>query len=796
MRTIHAAVLAVTTLGVCACTLQGVPDEGEADLGETIAELSVTGPTPVGDVTVVVPAEAAPVLGPRADWRPVPGLSGAIQSAARANLTVTVTAEMFGTAGAYVRPRVDGQPLGLEPLFVAGAQVHDDVRSFTFVVPTVAAGQHTVEIEWRPLIQGARPQMRDRSLTMHSAAAGSGTGRLAVADSSGGGIVFVSPFFYQAVPGATTSITTAQSGPLAITFSGDVLVAEGRLFAQAVVDGVVVSDVLFLDAGFPTRDSHSYTFVTPSVSAGLHRVEIRARVEGGVALFLGRSVAVASAPGFTAAGGMVATGLQAPPTPITSTSYVDVPSMATIVSTAAGASTVVIDAGGEVLVRGGRLFLRALVDGVPAQPGNVTFLQRETRFRAQSFAFAVDNLPPGRHTIGIQAAVDPNTTALIADRFLRVHHARRSGAAFVRPYEAMRPKSRVFQTLVICFDPVRPGHPRPTKQQLMDMFEGTDSGKSMRGWWAESSGERLTAGTVQYRGCEDTGWYPPPPGREGTWYWDNGQFNLMWQDALRAADPTFDFHAYDTDRDNAISPDELLVAIVRPQAVQDGTTRGTSVALDGNPTPLGVHVSDLYLSADPARRTANVGVICHELAHSFIGGQDLYAPCPPETNAGSFSIMSAYGNATHLDPLHKLKSGFVTPDAVDISTWTTASLPLPAVETGDNELAILFDPAKADKEYFVVENRFGGSGTSANYDAPLGNNVVLWHVIEDRTTRITYPFPAPPPNDCRIPIRLLKALSAAGDSHDLVWADGTPAKIRVTLQLAGATANVELAKLP
>jgi M6 family metalloprotease-like protein len=493
---------------------------------------------------------------------------------------------------------------------------------------------------------------------------------------------------------------------------------------------------------------------------------------------------------------MVARGAQRAPTAITSTAYVDVPSMATVISTSAGASTVIIDTGAEVLAPRGRLFLRALVDGSPAHPGNVTFVQSEPRFRAQSFAFAIDNLLPGRHTIQIQAAADANTTAYIGDRFVRVHHARRSGAAFVQPYNAMRPKSRVFQTLVICFDPMRPGHPRPTKQQVIDMFEGTDGGKSTRGWWAESSHARITAGTVQYLGCEDSGWYPPPPGREGNWYWDNGAFNLMWQDALKAADPSFNFHAYDTDRDGRISPDELLVAIVRPQASPYGTTRSTSVSLDGVATPLDVHLSDLYLSANVNYRTWSVGTISHEFSHSLIGAQDLYSPCPPETDAGSFSIMSWHGNATHLDPLHKLKSGFVTPDAVDISTWTTSTLPLSGVETDGHELFVVYHPAKADKEYFVVENRFGGSGASATYDAPLGNNVVLWHVIEDAATRNAYPFPAPNPG-CRIPIRFLTMLTTVGASHDLAWADGTPAKVRVRLQSApDLTSSVEIAKLP
>lgn len=797
MKTTRAIVMAATTLGLGACSSASTPlDETEdIDLTTSQSALSVTGPSALGDVTVVVPPEAAPVEGPIADWRPVPGLSGAIQSADANNLAITVTAEMFGKAGAYLRARVDGQVTQPAPLFMAPSQGHDDVRAFTFVVSKVAKGQHTVEIEWKSARPGEAPLMRDRSLTMHSAASDTGTGRLAVNQS--GALFGVSPLGYDRVTGTNVTLTTAQTGPLAITFSSDANVVKGRLFAQAVVDGTVVSDVLVAEAGASTtRASRSYTFVAQGIKSGTHSVEIRARAEGGAATIYADSVTVASAPSSASDGGMFVLGAQLAPTAITSTAYTDVPSLSTVLSTSPGGSTAIIETGGEVRVQGGRLFLRALIDGVPARPGNVTFLQDEATFRAQSFSFAVDNLPPGRHAIRIQASVDAKATAYIGDRFLRVHHARRSGAAFVQPYNAMRPQQRWYKTLVVCFDPLRPGELRPTKQQVVDMFEGTDNGKSVRGWWAEGSNQHLVSGSVQYVGCDDGAWYLPPPGREGSWYWDNGAYALMWQDALRAADPSVDFHSYDTDSDGKLEPDELLVAIVRPQNGPDGFTRGTSVALDGNPTPLDVHLSDLYLSAYPGSRSTSVGLIAHEFSHSLLGAQDIYAPCPPETDAGFFSIMSKHWLVTHLDPLHKLKSGFVTPDAIASPTWTTSTLPLSAVERGGHELTVLYDPAKSDREYFVVENRFGSDGVDTTYDQPLGNNVVVWHVIEDAATRNTYPFPATVPG-CRIPIRLLKTMSAVGASYDLAWADGTPAKIRVTVASApGATTNVEIAKLP
>ncbi len=793
MKKRHAFAIAATTLGLGACTATSGPADELVEATESA--ITVTRQSAIGDVTIVVPPEVAPVKGGLHTWRPVPGLSGAIQSSARGNLAITVTAEMFGKAGAYLRARVDGTALQTLPLFSAQDQSHDDVRAFTFVAPGVGAGQHTVEIEWKSASTTEVPQMRDRSLTMHSATA-TGTGKLAVNQSR---VAYtVNAVNYDPVPGTAVVLSTTDVLPLAITFSSDADVTKGRLFAQAVIDGAVMSDVLIAEAGELThRASRSYTFVVPGIKPGAHRIEIRARVERGAARIYANTVTVATAPATSADGGMVAIGAQVAPTTITSAAYVDVPSLSTLVSTSAGASTAIVETGGEVQVKGGRLFLRALIDGVPARPGNVTFLQDEAAFRAQSFSFAIDNLTPGRHQIRIQASVDAGATALVGDRFLRVHHARRSGAAFVQGYGGMRPQHRAFRTLVVCFDPLRPGEVRPTKQQVVDHFEGTDGGQSGRGWWAENSNQRLTSSTVQYVGCDDGAWFEAPPGRQGTWYWDNAAWPLMWQDALAAADPTVDFHGYDADGDNAIDATELQVAIVRPQNGAYGTTRGTTMPLDGIATPLSVNISDLYLSAMPGQRQTGVGIIGHEFSHSQAGAQDIYAPCPADTNAGSFSIMSWHGQATHNDPFHKLKSGFVTPDAIAIPTWTTSTLQLPAVEAGAHEVTVLYDPARADREYFVVENRYGGTtGVDATYDRPLGNNVVVWHVIEDAATRNNFPFPAPNPG-CRIPVRFLKALSTVGATHDLTWADGTPAKIRLTLgSVPGATTSVEFAKLP
>lgn len=785
-------------LGVGACSA-GVdaPDEVVAVRS---SELAVAGPNSIGDVTVLVPPEAAPVTGQIAGWSVVPGLSGAIQSAAGSNLSITVSAEMFGTEGAYLRAKVDGVPGLLQPLFMAPNQGRDDVRAFTFIAANVAAGLHIVEIEWATASANHAPQMRDRSLVLHSASLASGQGRMAVNQSSSSYDV---KSVFETVPGLTSFITTAQTGALAITFSADTWVKKNELLMQAVVDGTVVSDVVIHDHMPSTpaaRAAHRYTFVVPGVPAGSHDIELRAAATtAGSAVLANRSLTVASAPQASADGGMVALGAQPAMHTVSSTGWVDVPSLASSFTSFAGASTAVIEASMEVRTTG-RLRLRALIDGAAAKPSDVTLLQAAPRLEAQSFAFAVDNLRPGSHLVQIQAAVDAGQTGFINDRSLVVHHARRSGAAFVQAFQGMRPRQGTFQTLVVCFDPLRPNQQRPTKAQLRNMFEGLDGGKSARGWFAENSADRRKLGAISYLGCDDSGWFVPPPERQGNWYWDNGAFPLMWQDALQAADPSFDFHARDTNKNGVIEPNELVVVIARPQDIADGTIRGTSVALDGVSAPLGFYIADLYLSALSGSQSRDRGLISHEFSHALDDAIDLYSPCPPETFAGAFSIMAANDTPTHQDPWHKLKSGYVSPDAVELSSLTTNTLTLPAVERGNHEVTVLYDPSRLDKEYFIVENRLGNDGTPT-YDSALGNNVVLWHVIEDFSTRITYPFPADTTKieevRCRIPVRFLRSIASNGAWHDFKWADGTPANVRLTVKsVVGANTAVELSKPP
>ncbi len=373
------------------------------------------------------------------------------------------------------------------------------------------------------------------------------------------------------------------------------------------------------------------------------------------------------------------------------------------------------------------------------------------------------------------------------------------GVDFAQPYASLKPRNGKFALLVICFDPLRLGQTRPSEAQIINQHRGDDNKVNVKGWYKENTGGKYGPDPIAFLGCSNNNWFVAPSGRQGNWYWDNGAWELMWQDAIKAADPYFDFHKYDHNGDNRITGDELAVEIVRPQNSTDGYHRNTSVAVDGVSTPMSIDVLDIYFSANNDNRYVNVGLIAHEAAHGALGATDMYSSYT--TRAGDYSLMDSHFNATHFDPFHKLKSGFLKPDAVEINQWKTQTVSLASVETKRKAL-ILYHPTKKTQEYFIIENRWGGTSSTPNYDSRLSNHgIAVWHIVEDMA--LANKFPPNPGGGAdywdwgRQGIRFLGVLSNGGPSKELKWADGSSSKIKVKAKTASAEyVNVEITKLP
>lgn len=744
--------------------------------------LQVDAENPLGNVAVIGPFERAVRSNPGV-WSQIPGLSTGVWSRAGDALEITVSGESFDAQNLWLRAVVDG--VVASPSFVrfrTTADTRGGSRTFTFVQTNVSAGQHIVEVQWFSSL-GTSAQLRDRALTVLSAAPGSGPARLAVASAGGELSSVVSA--WEPVSGMSTSLTLDEPSNLAVTFSAEAVADSGRFFARAVVDGLVPSDVLFAE-GLAPRAPRAYTFVLNNVAAGAHTVRIDWYGEGGTLRVGPRTLSVISTPvARRPEGGMAAAGFQLAPFTVSSSTYVDLPFSSTTFTTDAASSSVIVTVGGEVRMNGsGRFFLQPIIDGRRAQPGDVEFFQGESRWRAASFSFALKNLTPGTHSFKVQVAVDPGSTGFVGDRFFRLVHRRRSGSEFAQPFlhpggsYTQAPRHGTYKHLVICFDPVRPAHPAPALADLLRMHQGIDGGLSFTGYLAENTGGRLQrSGAITFNNCLDGGWNLAPPAHRGDWYWNNNAWDTMFKEALQAADAAVDFHALDLNRDNALTPDEVVIELVHPQNAPYGVVRGTSVALDGVSTPLTVTFAQLYLSADAGQRPFNVGMIAHELSHLLFRAEDLHS-CPSSTRPAQYSMMDA-GSVTHLDPWHKLHAGLIVPDLVETSTWSDRTLLLDPVASGGREALLLYDRNRRDREYFVIEWR---RPSSAPHDDPTAAGVVVWHVFDD--PNLAQQFPPSGGEACgwdRNSVRRIRVLNDPTESVDLVWADGTPANLRATL---------------
>lgn len=752
-----------------------------------------------GNLSVLSSPEAAPVPARLHVWAPVPGLATGVLSLTGDCLEITVSAEIYQANGSvWFRALVDGRVARPSDVQIKTGNLNfDGVRSFTFIETGLTSGQHLVEIQ---MLSGSPVSVRDRVLTVHSSQPWQGSANLLTgAAVSGPPIQATSQ--WKDIPGCAGVFSTEDpSATLAIAFSAEAWVDSGRMLVRAVVDGAAIGDVIFVEAGDAKRGgTRSFTFVLPDLGPGGfdHHFAIQWRGTGGKPRMGDRTVSISAVhPGSQRVIGINPVNA----TTLTQTNWTDLTSNVEF-ETTHSISNIAVTASTEVLSNNGRVFLRVLLDGEPVAPTDVTLIQGGSKWRVAAHTFVVKNVIRGRHRVRVQIRVDPQTTAKYRKRSVRVLWKRRTGPDFVQPFLGMAPRYRRLRLLVIGFDPVRPGHPRPSFEQIRRIFEGIsptvvddlmalqlpgDRPPNLRDWLQENSGGVVQLAEVRYVGCRDNDWYVAPPARQGNWYWDNLAWDQMWKDALAAADPHVDFHAYDTDLNNRLSDDELVVAIIRPQNVPYGTLRGTDAVLDEGTVPLNVPILDLYFSSNPAHQRWGLGAAAHELSHHVLGALDLYGVCPA-VSSGVYSIMDdRYALATHLDPFEKMKNGLVMPWAIDLDTLATHERSLLAVELY-HQIWLLHDSRRVAREYFLIENRFPGSSLRPTYDSPIGTGaVVIWQIFEDLQLVQTS---AVCPGDVRF-IRRRAVLYAPSDSYELVWSDGTPVGCRVTAPVPDAEVAV------
>ena len=747
---------------------------------------------PKSDLCLVSPLTVSATLGGHT-WQVVPGLVTGVTSQAGDHLEITVSAEVRQKGGAiWFRAVIDGVPAQPSDVKIkASENVFDGARTFTFVQPNVSAGQHIVEIEART---GSLASVVKRVLSVYSGSPTAAFHVLGTAAAASGPRITNPSSNFQDIPSVATTVRTSVLTGFAITFSAEAGVTQGRLILRALIDGAQVGkEIIFAEAGTPTRDGvRSFVFAAPTVQPGVHNVRMQWKAPAGKASLGDRTLSVSA----TGLGAQRQLGKMLEESVALTIPWKGI--IATTIEITEPVTNVAISFAAEVTAGGGgEIYARAMIDEEQAAPGDVALINGASKWTAASYVFVKKNLAPGRYRVRVDLGASGQSPR-VRRSAVRVLWKRRGGSDFVQPYLATSPTVKIYRMLVIGCDPMRPTHPRPTFAQIQSTFEGISGPAidtddllppttaaalvpglqvpNLRDWLAENSGGRARIGSVSYAGCYDGAWYTPPLEHQGEYYWINDKFDEMFVDTVVAADPDVNFHGYDTDASNRISPDELIVVGMRPQNTVYGTLRGATTRLDDVDPPLAVPLIDLYLSPLPSQHLAGVGIAAHELCHLLLGISESYGNCP-DINPNYYSIMDGLGSysATHLDPHSKMKAGWVHPLAINLDTIRgSVTVKLDAVET-HHRIVLLHDSARVEREYFLIENRFPGN-PARNYDKPLGvGSIAVWQVFEDLDL---VHGSAICPGDPRH-VRFRVALKAVGESHTLKWANGAHTGVRV-----------------
>jgi M6 family metalloprotease-like protein len=818
-------------MSACASDADGLSESNsttghdDITLGQTSSALLSGLPktTTLGNMSFAVGTDAT--KNERGVWFDVSRLATGVWSSRGDSLQITVSGELTGSGDVYMRARVDSlvaQPS--EVLFFQSGAEKTSARSFTFVMPQVTDGFHLVRIEW---MSTSDFTMNDRTLVVRSLPAKPGR------DAQ---MSYVVPAFekaptqhpkrgsWQDIPGLGMVMSLRSTMDMQVTFSGELFTYSRRFILRALLDGQPIDpkDITMEHDDRLSQGTRSMTFTARNVQPGAHTVVMQWYTDGMIAVGRRSLTAVASTR-IAKEGGMDNRVREEAPVKVSKQEWVTLMDGAVHIGATPGAS-IVSTVSVEHLIQGkGALHVRMLADDRVMEPADVR-LDRASNLHTQSFSFGSrDFKRSGLIGVSLQFRIDADDTiAQVRDISLASSAVRRTGADFAQaqPFQnSLFPRERSVPLLTICLDPMRPDNPPLTETPIVNMVDGADGKENIRDLYAEMSERRFMIAQHTILGCGKPRVYHPPPEHTGTFYWDEGRFDLMRQDALREADQDFNFAQYDVDHDGELEPHELAIQICIPQVKGvSGFARGGTYQLDGQSLVIKRTV-DCYIQPNPDERgrTLAVGTMAHELGHLLLTTGDFYGYAPDKMDEmpGPYSLMGS-AEPMHLDAYHKMHSGWIGPSLIDMTSWSSGNISLDAISGPSREAVIIYNPTRNNREFFMIENRSREPITNYwNYDRYIeghqdgaslifAEGPVLWHIVEKFED--LDPSVAPPVGDpFRWPTRLNEygwnaggiqrwGVLTPGKSIDLKWADGTCANMTAEGVSVGATSVVHLKK--
>lgn len=372
---------------------------------------------------VVVNAPSGPNVTTTSNaWVDIPDMTGTVALRFTSELAITFCAEAATTNSKrmFVRALVDG--LTTLPSDVDFVKVTtQETYCFTFVQHNVAAGTHTVRMQWL-VDSGGTAMLGDRTMHINYAWANADDMRLlAVAAPSGPDAVYSGG--WTDMPNLSGTINLPAASDLAITFTGEGWTTNAkRMFIRALVDGQPTepNDQILVIGGYD--GTRAITFVMQNVAAGNHTVRIQWNVDSGGDGHMGdRTFKVVAVRRYGSKyAGRLVTGLDSGDVNNTSTAWVDMSNLSGTIHVPA-MGDIVINFSAEIWASAGaRVFVRALVDGQTTLPSDVLPV-RSGWSGSHSFAFVQRNVTAGDHTVKIQWSTDAGGTATVGDRSLAAY---------------------------------------------------------------------------------------------------------------------------------------------------------------------------------------------------------------------------------------------------------------------------------------------------------------------------------------------------------------------------------------
>ncbi len=652
------------------------------------------------------------------------------------NACIGISAESNVTTGKrmFVRALVDGTPASPSDVVFA-SETESYCRMFQFSA-TINQGMHHVKFQVR-VDGGGTAYFGDRTMWVITS-----PNLVNIAAAPSGATLTTTNSSWEDIADMSLNITMPATGPLFLVFTAEVVSETGKRAAlRTTVDGVAGSPSDVIIANGPDLGVHGMTFVFPSVTAGTHTVKAQWLVDQGGTAYIGdRTLAIiASNSALLAAGkgGVMSTSAPSgPQVTTTSSGFVNIPDLSLDIPVPENA-TLAITLQGEGLVSGGRMFVRATIDGAETSPSDVGLTFQSGYFGTSGMTFLQKNVKGGTRRVALQWGIDAGQTGYFGDRNLTVVALPCAGPDLTDGYKEVKPAIGTNPLLVLLWDPQRPTDPAPALGTVTNLIHGTYP--SVADYFKVNSANNFAIsnagifGWFQADKPYDFYWAAEDPTDADHDGFTSGHVRKWWE-AITKADATFNYASFDTNGDGVLDPNELGIVIVIPQNNPFGSVRTPAsqqyptwqpLVVDGVRIPV---IAEVY-----AGSPANLGVFAHEISHLLLNLPDLYFSFFNPFAAGHYSLMDVTYIDAHLDPFHKIHLGWLQPTVVK---QNGKQLIYPA-ESGGGAY-ILMDPKHGEKEYYIVENR----QRSIKYDTQVADSgLAVWHIMEDPAVYGALPAP-------------------------------------------------------